>query len=655
MSELDKRIEENEERLRLAIESTQLGTWEYYPLTGDLHWSPECRKIYGLLADREVDMAVFGEHIFEEDKPHVLRQIEEAMNPDGNGVYDVIYRITRFDDNAIRWIHPKGKVYFNEQRQAERFIGTVVDITEYKAFEESLRESEQRARIAIEAAELGTFDWDIAAQNFYSSPRVMEILGFGNRKDVTHDELVSRFHPEDKPIRDKAISEANEKNGLMYEVRVIWPDQTIHWIKVYGKVIPGSHSELRRMYGIVMDITEQKSQEAILEKMVAERTLSLMQSNEELKKSEERYSKMAEEVQDYAILLLSTEGYILNWNQGAERIKGYHESEVVGKHFRIFYLPDDRESKLPETLLREATETGRAMHEGWRIRKDNTIFWGSIVITALHDAKKNIIGFTKVTRDLTERKMAEEQLQQYNRELEAQNKELEQFAYIASHDLQEPLRKIQTFTEILEKNITDEPVARKYLERITSSAQRMSQLVRAVLDYSRLSVSDIVLEPVDLNTVLENVKNDLELSISEHSVEIISGKLPVVKGIPIQLHQLLLNLLSNAIKFSETDPEIKLSSRSLQPKENSQYAGLQPGMEYAEILVEDNGIGFEQKYASRIFTIFQRLHGQKAYPGTGIGLALCKKIVDNHYGNIRVESEPGKGSRFFIYLLIAHK
>jgi PAS domain S-box-containing protein len=655
MSELDKRIEENEERLRLAIESTQLGTWEYYPLTGELHWSPECRKIYGLLNDQEVDMSVFDEHIYEDDKQHVIQQIEEAMNPAGNGAYDVIYRITRFDDHTIRWIHPKGKVYFNEKRQPERFIGTVVDITEYKAFEESLRESEQRARIAIEAAELGTFDWDIAAGNYYSSPRVMEIFGYGNQKDVTHDDLVSRFHPQDKPIRDKAVKESIDKGGLMYEVRVVWSDQTIRWIKVYGKIIPGIHREVRRMYGIVMDITEQKSQEAMLEKLVAERTLSLMQSNEELKKSEERYSKMAEEVQDYAILLLSTEGFILNWNKGAERIKGYHESEIIGKHFRIFYLPDDRENRLPETLLREATETGRAMHEGWRIRKDSTIFWGSIVITALHDAENNIIGFTKVTRDLTERKMAEEQLQQYNRELEAQNKELEQFAYIASHDLQEPLRKIQTFTEILEKNITDEPTARKYLERITSSAHRMSQLVRAVLDYSRLSVSEIVLEPVDLDSVLDNVKNDLELPISERGAEIVSQKLPVVKGIPIQLHQLFLNLLSNAIKFSDRAPKIRISSRSLPSRENSQYAGLQPGMEYAEIIVEDQGIGFEQKYASRIFTIFQRLHGQKAYPGTGIGLALCKKIVDNHYGHIHVESEPGKGSRFFIYLLVAQK
>ncbi len=655
MTDLDNRIEENEERLRLAIESTQLGTWEYYPLTGKLHWSPECRKIYGLRDNIDVDMSAFSDHLYAEDKDHVLQAVEAAMDPSGDGNYDLTYRIVRFDDGSVRWIHPKGKVFFNEQRQPERFIGTVVDITEYKTFETSLRESEQRARIAVEAADLGTFDWDLSANIFHSSDRVLQIFGFAAGSEVSHAEMMSRFHPEDKHIRDKAVADSKEKGGLIYEVRIIWPDQSIRWVKVYGKIIPGGNQQLTRMYGIVMDITEQKSQEAMLEKIVAERTLSLLQSNEELKKSEERYSKMAEEVQDYAILLLSTEGYILNWNKGAERIKGYHESEIIGKHFRKFYLPKDQQNRLPETLLREAAETGRAMHEGWRIRKDNTIFWGSIVITALHDADNNIIGYSKVTRDLTERKMAEDRMREYAKELEAQNKELEQFAYIASHDLQEPLRKIQTFTEILEKHIHDETLSRKYLEKISSAANRMSQLVRSVLDYSRLSVTDIVLEPVDLNPIFENIKTDLELQISEREVVIDDQKLPVVKGIPIQLQQLLFNLLSNAIKFSDKDPYITIRSRSLQPKESEQYPGLQPGMDYSEIMIQDNGIGFDQKYAARIFTIFQRLHGQKTYPGTGIGLALCKKIVDNHYGHIRVESEPGKGSRFYIYLLNAEQ
>jgi PAS domain S-box-containing protein len=522
--------------------------------------------------------------------------------------------------------------------------------TEYKAFEENLRNSEQRARIAIEAANMGTFDWNLSGTEFYGSERLKEIFGYDSNAIISQTDLVSRIYPDDKHIRDKAIADSARNGGLEYEVRVVWPDESVHWIRVHGKIIHDSEDRPMRMYGIVVDITEQKSEEVLLEKLVAERTLSLMQSNEELKKSEERYARMTEEVQDYSILLLSTDGYILNWNKGAERIKGYRESEIVGKHFRIFYLPHDQQSKLPETLIREAVETGRAVHEGWRVRKDNTIFWCSSVITALHDTDNHIVGFTKVTRDLTEKKLIEDRLRQYNKELEAKNRELEQFAYIASHDLQEPLRKIQTFTEILEKNLDDAHQVIKYLDKISSSAKRMSQLVHSVLEYSRLSVKDIVPERVELSQVLANVRSDLELLITERNAVIKSKRLPAVKGIPVQLQQLFFNLVNNAIKFTDKPPLITISFRKLKAGKNTAYPGLEPGMHYIELLFCDNGIGFEQQYAERIFTIFQRLHGQKSYPGTGIGLALCKKIVENHHGHIHVESEPGKGSCFYICL-----
>jgi PAS domain S-box-containing protein len=265
--------------------------------------------------------------------------------------------------------------------------------TEYKAFEENLRSSEQRARIAIEAANMGTFDWNLSGTEFYGSERLKEIFGYDSNAIISQADLVSRIYADDKHIRDKAVADSIKNKGLEYEVRVVWPDESIHWVRVHGKTIHDSADRPMRMYGIVVDITEQKSEEVLLEKLVAERTLSLMQSNEELKKSEERYARMTEEVQDYSILLLSTDGYILNWNKGAERIKGYKESEIVGKHFRIFYLPQDQQSKLPETLIREAVETGRAVHEGWRVRKDSTVFWCSSVITALHDSDNNIVGF----------------------------------------------------------------------------------------------------------------------------------------------------------------------------------------------------------------------------------------------------------------------
>ena len=368
-----------------------------------------------------------------------------------------------------------------------------------------------------------------------------------------------------------------------------------------------------------------------------------------LRKTEDRYHKMIEEVQDYAILLLDKEGNILNWNRGAEKIKGYTEEEIIGKNFRIFYGQDDRNNRLPEHLISEAITTGKATHEGWRIRKDRTKFWGSVVITALHNDQQDVIGFTKVTRDLTERKLAEDEVKQKAQELEFRNRELEQFAYIASHDLQEPLRKIQVFSGLLEKNIDNKEAALKFLDRINSSARRMSTLIKDVLEYSQLSKEEITVS-VDLNLILKNVLEDFDLLLEQKVVRVNCCDLPKIIGIPIQLHQLFTNLLSNAIKFSSENPVIDITSEILSEAELKNYAGLSTSRKFARIQFKDNGMGFDPQYTEDIFKLFKRL--QDTGPGTGIGLALCKKIVENHGGRISVESHPNNGTTFYILLPI---
>jgi len=366
---------------------------------------------------------------------------------------------------------------------------------------------------------------------------------------------------------------------------------------------------------------------------------------------EQRYFKMTEEVQDYAIILLDRDGTILNWNKGAQKIKGYNDNEIIGHNFSVFYLDEDRKNKLPDQLRRQAETEGRAMHEGWRKRKDGSRFWGSIVITALHDRLNNVIGFTKVTRDLTERKLAEDTMRQDAAELESKNRQLEQFAYIASHDLQEPLRKIQTFIQVLERKVDDPEARRKYFDKINRSAKRMAELIQSVLNYSRLSHSDDHLKPTDLNVILETVKADYELQIEETLAVIKSDDLPSVKGVRLQLTQLFANLISNSLKFSITEPRIVISSTILQPGEIEKVnPSLNNEIRYAKLTFSDNGIGFEQQYAEKIFTIFQRLNSREEYSGTGIGLALCKRIVDHHHGHIEATSGLGKGASFHVYL-----
>lgn len=362
------------------------------------------------------------------------------------------------------------------------------------------------------------------------------------------------------------------------------------------------------------------------------------------------YEKIMEEVQDYAIILLDEQGTVIDWNLGAEKIKGYRPEEILGKNFSVFYLPEDRQDHLPEKLITEARTNGRASHEGWRQRKDGTRFWGNISITALHDENNSVTGFVKVTRDLSERKLAEDRVKQYAADLEARNRELEQFVYIASHDLQEPMRKIQTFVQMIDRNSGDPAATNKYLDKIDAAAKRMSALISAILNYSRLTNYEENYIKVDLNQVLDQVKTDYDLLLREKAAIVESDRLPVIQGLPLQLNQLFSNLMSNSLKFSTIPTHIRISCRLVSPEEIEKGTVNLQHTSFHELKFEDNGIGFDQLYADQIFTMFRRLHSHHDYPGTGIGLALCKKIVENHRGYIFASGQSGKGASFTIYL-----
>ncbi|MES2328856.1 MAG: CheR family methyltransferase [Bacteroidota bacterium] len=245
---------------------------------------------------------------------------------------------------------------------------------------------------------------------------------------------------------------------------------------------------------------------------------------------------------------------------------------------------------------------------------------------------------------------ASNELNQINMQLEQSNFDLLQFASVASHDLKEPLRKIQTFGNLLHENIKDKIEGKdsNYLEKIIRSANRMQVLIQDILTLSKLSNSDIPYSAVNTEEIIANIIDDLDVPIKEKNVQVKTENLPVIQAIPGQIHQLFQNLVSNAIKFNRSDtPVINVRSNDV-GKEEAEEFGINPN-EYVRIEVSDNGIGFDEQYKEKIFGIFQRLTGNE-YDGTGIGLAICKKIVDNHDGFIKAESEPGKGSSFIIFL-----
>ena len=240
-----------------------------------------------------------------------------------------------------------------------------------------------------------------------------------------------------------------------------------------------------------------------------------------------------------------------------------------------------------------------------------------------------------------------------NRHLQRSNAELAQFAYIASHDLQEPIRKVATFTQMLEAALGDTTDRQQhYLGKIKNASARMLLLIRDVLTFSQLSRDTDLVRETDLSVIIDNVVDDLELLIDQKQATVTYGKLPVVEAVPLQMSQLFGNLISNALKFTRADsnPVITISGTLLDTAALKSYPMLDTRCAYYHMQVSDNGIGFDQHYAEQIFEIFQRLHGKKEFEGTGIGLAMCKKILQNHHGHIYATSETGQGATFHILI-----
>ncbi|GGB85227.1 PAS domain-containing sensor histidine kinase [Dyadobacter sediminis] len=291
-------------------------------------------------------------------------------------------------------------------------------------------------------------------------------------------------------------------------------------------------------------------------------------------------------------------------------------------------------------------------------------FYFNYSFTPLFDSEGHVYGVMNTAAEVTDQVLARHKIEEIvaertkelaeaNSNLQRSNAELAQFAYIASHDLQEPIRKVSTFAQMLETNLqkTDER-SLHYVSKIKDSAGRMLVLIRDVLAYSQLSKKAEMIKPIRLGQVMEEVKNDLDLLIEQKMAEIIYNDLPVIEGVPLQILQLFANLITNALKFSRKDvsPVIAVSCTVLEKSRHAHYQLPFTKGTYYELEVKDNGIGFRQEHAEQIFNIFQRLHGKNEYEGTGIGLAMCKKIVQNHHGHIYATSNPEGGAIFHVIL-----
>lgn len=406
---------------------------------------------------------------------------------------------------------------FDDKKVVWGVMVTINDVTEKVEARKKLEESQARLNIVIEASELGTWEVNFKTKSIAYSNRYLEILGFEGRVNVSHEEFVRHIHPDDLVIRDKAYKRAIDTGIMNYITRLIWPDGSLHWVEAKGKVFYDSDGKPDRMIGTIDDVTNERMQQDILEKTVAERTRELAQKNADL---------------------------------------------------------------------------------------------------------------------------------------ERMNAELQSFAYVSSHDLQEPLRKIQTFASRIRDIETLSPKGRDYFERMQRSAHQMQVLIQDLLAYSRTGKNEHSFEVVDLCQVVEDVRNDFqELLAEQHGKIDCIGNGPV-RIIPIQFKQVMHNLISNSLKFAKPDvgPHIMISLNPHVTETNQHVKLAGNKKQFCCITLRDNGIGFDSEYKDKIFEVFQRLHGKQEYSGTGVGLAIVKRIVENHQGFIEASGVPGQGARFDIYL-----
>lgn len=544
-----------------------------------------------------------------------------------------------------RWF----EVYAYRIDDLEKHVGVFFnDITERKHNEEI----EERASLAVASAELGTFEVDLSNNEMNVSKRMQEIFDIQVERD--RDRFISALHPDDLPTRNQAYLKASVTSLLEYEARVIRKDQSIRWIRVKGRIYFRPDKIPARLLGVVQDITEEKEFSQELQRKVDLRTRELQETHKALLETNNYFQQIINkfdsgfvsllpvfeenQITDFVFKMTNT-AYTKYSGVDPESIKGRKVSSVFPEYYKT------------DAFIRYVEVYESGISQTWDLHYNVDHLNVFLRINASKTRDELLIDFV----DFTQLKNLELELQQKIKALEQSNQNLQDFAYAASHDLKEPTRKIKVFTERLKESLGDnlQPFETFYFERMDLATKRMSGLIDDLLTYSEVSQQNVYLEVIDLNEIIETVLRDLELEIELKKAEINVSKLCKVNGHPRRLQQVFQNLISNALKYSKPDqpPVIQIKYRKIKGKELKLIFNLeQQEMEFHMITVADNGIGFQQQDADRIFNVFTRLHDLGDYKGSGVGLSIVRKVIENLGGYVWAEATPQVGSTFNILL-----
>lgn len=509
---------------------------------------------------------------------------------------------------------------------------------------QALKRREAQLLEAQEIGQVGSFEWDLIGKQSSYTPQVFKIFEMDGPSNVSS--FINDVHPDEREKVRRAIEKALVDGTYECEYRYIKNNKE-KVIYSRGKV-QFAEGKPARMIGTVSDVTERH------------RIIDRLRESEKLHQQAQALTHIG----NWSWQIGSNK---VVWSDEMYRIYGLEpqSEEITYERFLSFVHPDDKELRQRE--IQRSLETLEVQEYHFRIIAaggTEKVLRGKGEVTSDSEGKplamlgtcQDVTKEYTLTQQLRER---EQYLQELNRSLEAANQELsrtneelESFNFIASHDLQEPLRKIQVYSNrILEAGTELSPTLQDYFTRINNASRRMQKLIEDFLSFSQTFKNPQPRELVNVNAIVDEIKNELATRIEEKRARIEVGQLPQVCGIPFQVKQLMTNLISNALKYTRADvvPRIVISGQIVQGMDLKGCDG-DPRQTYAKIAVADNGIGFDPKYTAKIFELFQRLHSKDLYSGTGIGLALCKKIVERMGGCITAESEPGQGATFTFYV-----
>jgi len=475
--------------------------------------------------------------------------------------------------------------------------------TELLGRERELSDFIEKADVALHSvAEDGTILWANQAE--------LQLLGYSHNQYIGHN--IAEFHVDELVIFDILNRLKNGEDLHRYETRVRRGDGSIRYVSISSSVYR-ENGRFVHTRCVTLDITAQKTSSQLQDRLAA-----IVESS------------------DDAIISKDLQGIIRSWNRGAERLFGYQAQEIIGKHISTLAAPD-RMDEIPDILERIARGERVDHYETRRKTKDGRILTISLTVSPIRDETGAIIGASKVARDITERQHQEQALHEANAALTRSNNDLQHFAYSASHDLQEPLRMVATYTELLRREFGEVlgPGADEYISYTLQGASRMQQLLKDLRAYTyAVTWGQEPSGDLDAGEILDKALASLAAAIKESDACITRSALPRLRLHAFQLEQIFQNLVGNAIRYRGDDPP------------RIHVTAVRQGSDWL-FSVQDNGIGIDPKYKEHVFGLFKRLHSVADYPGTGMGLAICRGIVERAGGRIWVESEPGRGATFF--------